>query len=98
MGFETRDLPARAGAHRLAAGRRVPVYTDSLLAALGASHVEALDASNDEGATRLHDLNEPIPAAWHGQFDLGFAMLLRRHRRIFSLDNRAFYQPADLRI
>jgi hypothetical protein len=25
-------------------------------------------------------------------------MLLRRHRRIFSLDNRNFYQPADLRI
>jgi hypothetical protein len=25
-------------------------------------------------------------------------MLLRRHRRIFSFKNRAFYQPADLRI
>ena len=50
----------------------VPVYADSLLAALGASQVEALDASNYEGATRLHDLNEPIPATWHGQFDLVF--------------------------
>jgi hypothetical protein len=25
-------------------------------------------------------------------------MLLRRHRRMFSFSNRAFYQPADLRI
>ena len=50
----------------------VPVYADSVLAALGAAHVEALDASNYEGATRLHDLNEPVPAAWHGQFDLVF--------------------------
>jgi hypothetical protein len=25
-------------------------------------------------------------------------LLLRRHRRIFSFRNRAFYQPADLRI
>ena len=25
-------------------------------------------------------------------------LLLRRHRRIFSLKNRAFYQPVDLRI
>ena len=50
----------------------VPVYADALLTALGASQVEALDASAYEGATRLHDLNEPVPAAWHEQFDLVF--------------------------
>ena len=51
---------------------QVPVYADSLIAALGASHVEALDASAYEGATRLHDLNQPIPTAWHQQFDVVF--------------------------
>jgi SAM-dependent methyltransferase len=50
----------------------VPVYADSLINALGAAHVEALDASSYEGATRLHDLNEPVPASWHEQFDLVF--------------------------
>ena len=50
----------------------VPVYADGLLTAMGATHIEALDASGYEGATRLHDLNEPVPAAWHEQFDLVF--------------------------
>lgn len=50
----------------------VPVYADGLLAALGASHVEALDASAYEGATRVHDLNEPVPASWREQFGLVF--------------------------
>jgi hypothetical protein len=50
----------------------VPVYADSLLRSLGAADVEALDASTYEGATRVHDLNEPVPAAWHEQFDLVF--------------------------
>src|SRR5580765_1733788 len=50
----------------------VPVYADSLLEALGATTVEALDASTYEGATRVHDLNEPVPAAWREQFDLVF--------------------------
>ena len=50
----------------------VPVYADGLLAALGAASVEALDASTYEGATRIHDLNEPVPAAWQEQFDLVF--------------------------
>ncbi len=50
----------------------VPVYADSLLKALGATGVEALDASTYEGATRVHDLNQPVPVAWHEQFDLVF--------------------------
>jgi SAM-dependent methyltransferase len=50
----------------------VPVYADGLLTAMGATQIEALDASSYEGAARLHDLNEPVPAAWHEQFDLVF--------------------------
>jgi len=50
----------------------VPLYADSLIKALGAEDVEALDASDYEGATRLHDLNEPVPASCHEQFDIVF--------------------------
>jgi SAM-dependent methyltransferase len=50
----------------------VPVYADSLFTAFGATSIEALDASNYEGAARLHDLNQPVPDAWHQQFDLVF--------------------------
>src|SRR4051812_21600265 len=45
----------------------VPVYADSLFRALGATSIETLDASNYEGATRLHDLNQLVPDAWHQQ-------------------------------
>lgn len=50
----------------------VPGFAADLLRAMGAAHVESLDASAYEGATRLHDLNEPVPAAWHQQFDVVF--------------------------
>ena len=64
-----RRILARLG---LPLGDEVPGYANDLLTALGAAHVESLDASAYEGATRLHDLNEPVPTAWHGQFDLVF--------------------------
>src|SRR4029077_12188540 len=50
----------------------VSVYADTPPRARGAPAVEALDASTYEGATRLHDLNEPVPVSWHEQFDLVF--------------------------
>jgi SAM-dependent methyltransferase len=51
---------------------RVPVFADDLLKTMGATEVESLDASTYEGATRLHDLNQPVPRDWHEQFDLVF--------------------------
>jgi len=38
--------------------------------ALGAPRVEALDVSAYEGAELVHDLNQPIPQAWAGQYAL----------------------------
>jgi len=40
--------------------------------ALGATAVNSLDATNYEGADRLHDLNQPVPPAWHGSYDVVF--------------------------
>jgi len=44
-------------------------YAEPLLTYLGAEKVDSLDASNYEGATILHDLNQPVPDSLHGQFD-----------------------------
>src|SRR5437764_5546830 len=49
-----------------------PAFADELLRCMGAAAVEALDASAYEGATRVHDLNQPVPVDWHEQFDLIF--------------------------
>src|SRR6188768_2558227 len=48
---------------------RRDAYVDSWLRALGSSDVVALDASAYEGAALVHDMNTPIPAGWHEQFD-----------------------------
>src|SRR5215469_5493993 len=41
-----------------------------LRAFLGASSVEALDYSDYEGAQHVHDMNEPVPEAMVGHFDV----------------------------
>jgi hypothetical protein len=43
-------------------------YADALLMALGARSVESIDASAYEGATIVHDMNRPAPAALAGRF------------------------------
>jgi SAM-dependent methyltransferase len=50
----------------------VPAYADPLFLALGAQKVVAMDFSAYEGAGLVHDLNEPVPLAWHQQYDLIF--------------------------
>jgi hypothetical protein len=47
----------------------VPVYMDELFVAMGATCIEALDASDFEGATFVHDLNDPLEAHLHSQYD-----------------------------
>jgi SAM-dependent methyltransferase len=48
----------------------VPRRFETLLEILGARGVEACDASPYEGATWLHDFNEPIDAGREGQYDV----------------------------
>jgi hypothetical protein len=47
-----------------------PKYSDPFFRMLGASTVDSVDNSAYEGATIVHDLNEPIPSALDGAFDL----------------------------
>jgi hypothetical protein len=48
---------------------KVPAYLDDLFRAMGASRVDAMDASDFEGATILQDLNEPLAAHLHSKYD-----------------------------
>jgi hypothetical protein len=47
-------------------------WADSLFYLLGASEVDAMDASDYEGATLIHDLNIPVPADLNERFDVVF--------------------------
>jgi hypothetical protein len=60
---------ARAGAPPDAA---IPPFADDVLRLLGADSVESMDFSSYEGASIVHDLNQPVPKELHGQFDLVF--------------------------
>lgn len=44
-------------------------YADSLFLALGATELSYMDASDYEGARLIHDLNQPVPKEWWGQYD-----------------------------
>ena len=47
-------------------------YAETFFQAIGAEKVEALDLSDFEGATLLHDLNAPVEDDLAGQFDVVF--------------------------
>ncbi len=82
-------------------------WADPLLLALGAASVDALDASDYEGATLLHDLNEPLGDDLRERFDLvidggslehvfDFPRALRSCLELVRLGGRiVFMSPAD---
>jgi hypothetical protein len=45
-------------------------FCEPFLSRIGAGTVDSLDISSYEGATLLHDMNEPLPAAHHNQYSL----------------------------
>ncbi len=49
-----------------------PLYADEFFRFLGAKELVSVDHSDFEGATLLHDLNEPFPEQERGRFDLVF--------------------------
>jgi SAM-dependent methyltransferase len=62
-------LPADSAFARDVREGRTPTYMDDFFRALGATTLDALDASAFEGATVIHDLNEPLPEHLLGQYD-----------------------------
>ncbi|HEY4415307.1 MAG TPA: methyltransferase domain-containing protein [Verrucomicrobiae bacterium] len=76
-------------------------YAEPFFEALGASVVDTIDNSDYEGAKLVHDLNQPIPPAWHGQFDVvydggtlehvfNFPMALRNSMELLRPGGRLF--------
>jgi hypothetical protein len=45
-------------------------FAEPVFAALGARRVASLDVSGFEGASYVHDLNQPVPPEWHARFDV----------------------------
>lgn len=50
-------------------GTEVPIFMDDFFAALGTKRLDAIDASNFEGAQLVLDMNEPLPDSLRGQYD-----------------------------
>ncbi len=46
-----------------------PRGAEAFFTTLGAERIQSMDASPYEGATLVHDLNEPVPASLAGRFD-----------------------------
>lgn len=79
IGRQSLDLRARelesalrAFGHRVADGTRAALagdgYAEGLFRWLGAQEVHSFDISAHEGATHLHDLNQPLPEAARGRY------------------------------
>lgn len=58
-------------------------YAEPVFQYLGATTVESIDASGYEQATRVFDLNEPIPPELHGAYDVVFDGVTIEH--IFNI-------------
>lgn len=54
----------------LGAVKRSGEFAEGFFTALGAKVVDSMDASGFEGATRVHDLNSPVPEAWWESYDV----------------------------
>lgn len=64
-----RLLPEDSVFARAIARAEPPKYMDDLFRAMGAATVDAMDASDFEGASIIHDLNEPLPVSLRSRFD-----------------------------
>lgn len=62
------EIVAEPGAFRM--GDSPPPFAESLFRWLGAQRVDAVDASDYEGANLIADLNEPVPEPYHARYDL----------------------------
>jgi hypothetical protein len=47
-----------------------PVYSEPFWQMLGAKTLHTIDASDFEGATHVHDMNQPVPDSWRAAYDV----------------------------
>ncbi len=99
VGVSAGEVERTTGFRHLAGPGREPylknIHQRTLFQMLGyrPQAVQGLDVSDFEGAEYVHDLNLPVPAAWHGQYDFIFDGGTVEH--VFSI-KEAFYNLARL--
>lgn len=67
-----RWLSMYAGGGDVEALRNEDQFSENFFRGVGLGEMEAMDFSDYEGATHVHDLNQPVPEEMHGQFDFIF--------------------------
>jgi SAM-dependent methyltransferase len=60
-GFPVDGAPPREG---------VKGYAEWMFRALGSEEIHSIDISAHEGASHIHDMNQPVPEEWHGSYDI----------------------------
>jgi len=50
--------------------KEYPTYSEAFWQLLGAKTLHTIDASNFEGATHVHDMNQPVPDSWRAAYDV----------------------------
>jgi len=50
--------------------KEYPTYSEPFWQMLGAKTLHTIDASDFEGATHVHDMNQPVPAGWKEAYDV----------------------------
>ena len=50
--------------------KEYPTYSEPFCQMLGVKTLHTIDASNYEGATHVHDMNQPMPDSWKAAYDV----------------------------
>jgi SAM-dependent methyltransferase len=50
--------------------KEYPAYSEPFWQMLGAKTLHTIDASNFEGASHVHDMNQPVPDSWKATYDV----------------------------
>ncbi len=50
--------------------KEYPTYSEPFWQMLGAKTLHTIDASDFEGATHVHDMNQPVPDSWKAAYDV----------------------------
>lgn len=50
--------------------KEYPPYSEPFWRMLGAKTIHTIDASNFEGASHVHDMNQPVPDSWRESYDV----------------------------
>ena len=77
-GFAPAPIPPAERRYRTSKGQRIfkqffnvdnPMHGDDVFRMLGFGAIHSVDAFDNDAPTLIHDLNDPLPAEYHGRYD-----------------------------